>query len=336
MADSGSDDRRRGRQSFTPADDTYGSTISLSTPPRQRSTSPFQRPPLFGPPIPGVQPTENRPDQRRENVGRPAFTQPIIPNRRRRSRTNSSSNSDYVNRHLRHGRPESPKASSVYDVDSDRDDFHDNELPPEWVQPKTSLEDGTATELLVAHSIEHRISKSGAEKIVLVCPSAPPPSTRPRQEKAQEQFRWLWVCNSTTPSLDKRKSNMLTANRHVQQNTCTNDVEHAFRTLEVSSHVERSFENAEIGLTWRTHKESRYELPFYFASSTICRLVTPPKPCQERRQKLRDHGTHRREASVSSSSAQVPVLGDHPLPSLWATGREPGICPPFVEDGSWI
>jgi hypothetical protein len=64
-------------------------------------------------------------------------------------------------------------------------------LPPEWVQPTTVLEDGTATELLIAHSIEHRVLKSGPERIVLICPSGPPPSSHPSQEKAQGQFRWL-------------------------------------------------------------------------------------------------------------------------------------------------
>jgi hypothetical protein len=90
-------------------------------------------------------------------------------------------------------RPEYPEAGSIYDVESEGDDPVDTgePLPPEWVQPTTVLEDGTATELLIAHSIEHRVLKSGPERIVLICPSGPPPSSHPSQEKAQGQFRWL-------------------------------------------------------------------------------------------------------------------------------------------------
>lgn len=66
-------------------------------------------------------------------------------------------------------------------------------LPPEWTHPKTVLKDGTVTELLVARSIERRVSKSGEERIVLVCPSRLPPSESLDWKESQGLFRWLWV-----------------------------------------------------------------------------------------------------------------------------------------------
>jgi len=84
----------------------------------------------------------------------------------------------------------------LYDLDFDEDESRSPEepLPQEWTQPRTVLEDGTATELIVAQSIERRVSKSGSEKIVLVSSSRPPPSaglTLEEQEKSRAHFRWL-------------------------------------------------------------------------------------------------------------------------------------------------
>lgn len=96
------------------------------------------------------------------------------------------------------GRSPSPTPSewSTYDIDLDGDQSRgpDEPLPREWIQPSTILEDGTATELIVAQSIEHRLSKSGLERIVLLSPSRPPPSsgsTGQEREKSRVQFRWL-------------------------------------------------------------------------------------------------------------------------------------------------
>jgi hypothetical protein len=90
-------------------------------------------------------------------------------------------------------RPGYPGAGGIYDVESEGADLVDTgeSSPPEWVQQNTVLGDDMATELLIAHSIEHRVLKSGPEKVVLICPSGPPPSSHPSQEKAQGQFRWL-------------------------------------------------------------------------------------------------------------------------------------------------
>ncbi|KXX76191.1 Magnesium transport protein CorA [Madurella mycetomatis] len=114
------------------------------------------------------------------------------------------------------GRSQSPSEWSRYDIDLDGDESRspDEPLPQEWTQPRTILEDGTATELIVAQSIEHRLSKSGLERIVLLSPSRPPPSsgsTGQEREKSRVQFRWL----------------------HVQPNTPeTDDVEPVFQALE--------------------------------------------------------------------------------------------------------
>ncbi|GAB1318623.1 hypothetical protein MFIFM68171_08833 [Madurella fahalii] len=114
------------------------------------------------------------------------------------------------------GRSPSPSEWSTYDIDLDGDEPRspDEPLPQEWTQPRTILEDGTATELIVAQSIEHRLSKSGLERIVLLSPSRPPPSsgsTSQEREKSRVQFRWL----------------------HVQPNTPeADDVEPAFQALE--------------------------------------------------------------------------------------------------------
>jgi hypothetical protein len=84
---------------------------------------------------------------------------------------------------------------SIYDVDSDQDDLGatGGALPQEWVRPKAALDDGTATELVVAHSIEHRVFKSGPEMIALVCSSGPPAAipTAQEQQPHAHLFRWL-------------------------------------------------------------------------------------------------------------------------------------------------
>jgi len=89
-----------------------------------------------------------------------------------------------------------PGKCDLYEIDFDDDESRHPEepLPQEWTQPRTVLEDGTATELIVAQSIERRVSKSGSEKIVLVSPSRPPPSaglTPQELEKSRTHFRWL-------------------------------------------------------------------------------------------------------------------------------------------------
>lgn len=93
-------------------------------------------------------------------------------------------------------RSPSPSEWSTYDIDLDSNEPRspDEPLPQEWTQPRTILEDNTATELIMAQSIEHRVSKSGLERIVLLSPSRPPPSsglTSQEREKSRVQFRWL-------------------------------------------------------------------------------------------------------------------------------------------------
>jgi hypothetical protein len=95
------------------------------------------------------------------------------------------------------GRSLSPSEWGTYDIDLDGDELRNPEEPPpqEWTQPRTILDDNTATELIVAQSIEHRVSKSGLERIVLMFPSRPPPSSGSargqEREKSQVQLRWL-------------------------------------------------------------------------------------------------------------------------------------------------
>lgn len=93
-------------------------------------------------------------------------------------------------------RSPSPDEWDIYDIDSDGDESKGPEetLAQEWSQPTSVLEDGTATELIVAQSIEHRAYKSGSEEIVLVSPARPPPlsdSAGQEAEKSRGQFRWL-------------------------------------------------------------------------------------------------------------------------------------------------
>ena len=93
-------------------------------------------------------------------------------------------------------RPRSPESGSVYNIDFDANELAvtDEPLPKEWVQPKTTLEDGTATELVVAHSVQHRVSKSKPDKIALVCSSEPlnsDPTSIIQDRESQDSFRWL-------------------------------------------------------------------------------------------------------------------------------------------------
>jgi hypothetical protein len=128
---------------------------------------------------------------------------------------------------------------SIYEVNSEGYDAHYEEEnpwgtgeppPPEWTHPKTVLKDGTVTELLVARAIERRVSKSGEEKIVLVCPSRLPPSKSLDPKESQGLFRWLWVFEAVAGSDAQRAD----GDRHVQQTTSTCNVEHAFQAIEVS------------------------------------------------------------------------------------------------------
>ncbi|KAL1840531.1 hypothetical protein VTJ49DRAFT_352 [Mycothermus thermophilus] len=83
----------------------------------------------------------------------------------------------------------------IYHTDSDKEDNPDD-AAPQWTQPKTTLERDITTELLVAHSIEHRTSKSGRERIVMICPSVPPSSTPKHREMPLPNLRWLHIQQS--------------------------------------------------------------------------------------------------------------------------------------------
>ncbi len=104
---------------------------------------------------------------------------------------------EYSPSYTSESRSRSPSEGSMHDIDFDENEPRSPEepLPQEWSQPRAVLGDGTATELLVAQSIEHRVSKAGSEKIVLVSsPPRPPPLSAPAgqgREESREHFRWL-------------------------------------------------------------------------------------------------------------------------------------------------
>lgn len=65
----------------------------------------------------------------------------------------------------------------IHDMDSDNESNHDpvKNPAPEWILPRTTLDAGTTTELLVAYQTEYLVSTSGDERIVMICPSGQPP-----------------------------------------------------------------------------------------------------------------------------------------------------------------
>jgi hypothetical protein len=81
-------------------------------------------------------------------------------------------------------------SDDVYDLESEEDEADQAEAP-EWSLPKTTLEEGVTTELLVAHGIEHRLTRTGAERIVMFCSPKAPPSQNIGKQKGSPRFRWL-------------------------------------------------------------------------------------------------------------------------------------------------
>lgn len=81
----------------------------------------------------------------------------------------------------------------IYDIDSDKDNRRGSDAAPEWTLPTAMLDKDTLTELLVVKSIELRVTRSGRERVVLVCPSEPPSSssTTSHPEKPEPEMRWL-------------------------------------------------------------------------------------------------------------------------------------------------
>ncbi|KAM7210894.1 hypothetical protein V8F06_013736 [Rhypophila decipiens] len=99
--------------------------------------------------------------------------------------------------------PRAVPPDPTYDLGLSHDLSDDPTMPPaaEWTHPTVNLGNGVITHLIIAQSIEHHILKSGAERIVLVCPAsggsvATPALSKPNPYK-DNQLVWLYVrsCN---------------------------------------------------------------------------------------------------------------------------------------------
>jgi hypothetical protein len=67
---------------------------------------------------------------------------------------------------------------TAYDVEFEIASSAHRPAPKEWTEQVSSVDAGehqVKTELLVIHSMEHRVSKAGAERILVFCPDIPGP-----------------------------------------------------------------------------------------------------------------------------------------------------------------